>query len=258
MDTRIKKVALVTGSATGVGAATCKLLASKGWDVVINYSRSETEAEQTAASCRALGSEVLVCQADVSNDGDCRAMVNSTIEKYGRLDALVNNAGTTRYCSFDNLEGLSSDDFMYLYGVNVVGAYQVTRAAVPHLRKAKSPAIVNTSSISAISGVGSSIAYAASKGALSTMTLSLAHALAPDIRVNAVCPGFIQGRWTRNFLKDRYEEVKTRIGQATLLGKTAVPEDIARTIVHLIEEGTMITGQILVLDGGNLVNQGRL
>ena len=253
-----KKVALVTGSATGVGAATCILLASKNWNVVINYSRSNTEAEQTASSCQALGSDVLVCKADVSDDADCRDIVRKTVEKFGRIDALVNNAGTTRYCSFDNLEGLTKEDFMFLYGVNVVGAFQVTRAAAPHLRKAASAAIVNTSSISAISGVGSSIAYAASKGALSTMTLSLAHALAPEIRVNAVCPGFIQNRWTKDFLKHRYDAVREQVGAAALLQKTSVPEDIARTIVHLIEDAVMSTGQILVVDGGSLVNQGKL
>ena len=258
MQENDKKVALVTGSATGVGAATCMLLAAKNWDVVINYSRSSAEASETAALCKASGSKVLVCQADVSEDRDCREMVHKTIESFGRLDALVNNAGTTRYCSFEDLEGLTKEDFMYLYGVNVVGAYQVTRAAVPHLKQAENPAIVNTSSISAISGVGSSIAYAASKGALSTMTLSLAHALAPKIRVNAVCPGFIQGRWTKDFLKDRYDSVRKSVESATLLEKTSVPEDIARTIVHLIEDALMTTGQILTVDGGNLLSQGKL
>ena len=258
MQQNDKKVALVTGSATGVGAATCRLLASRNWNVVVNYSRSSTEAEETAAACEALGSQVLVCQADVAEDADCRELVAQTVEKFGRIDALVNNAGTTRYCSFDDLEGLTKEDFMFLYGVNVVGAYQVTKAAVPHLRKAESPAVVNISSISAISGVGSSIAYAASKGALSTMTLSLAHALAPQIRVNAVCPGFIQGRWTKDFLKDRYDSVQERVALASLLHKTSVPEDIARTIVFLIEEAGMTTGQILTVDGGNLLHQGKL
>lgn len=252
-----RKTALVTGSGTGVGAATCRLLAKKGWNVVINYSKSSEEAHSTAAACESLGSEVLVCQADISDDQACRTMVNQTVNRFGRIDTLINNAGTTRFCNFNDLEGLSKEDFLHLYEVNVVGAYQMTRAAAPHLRQAESPSIVNTSSISAISGVGSSIAYAASKGALSTMTLSLAHALAPDIRVNAVCPGFIQGRWTHNFLGDRYEQVKEQIEKATLLGKTSLPEDIGHTIVHLIE-ATMITGQILVLDGGHLVNQGSL
>jgi 3-oxoacyl-[acyl-carrier protein] reductase len=253
-----KKVALVTGSATGVGAATCQLLAERGWNVVINYSKSYHEALATASACEKLGSEVLICQADVSDDQACRDMVEKTVEKLGRIDALVNNAGTTRFCSYQDLEGLSEEDFLFLYRINVVGAYLVTRAAVPYLKQAKDPSITNTSSISAISGVGSSIAYAASKGALSTMTLSLAHALAPDIRVNAVCPGFIQGRWTKDFLGDRYDQVKEQIEETTLLGKTSVPEDIGKTIVHLVEDAPMTSGQILVLDGGQLVNQGRL
>lgn len=256
--TQENKVALVTGSATGVGAATCMQLAAKGWNVAINYSKSVDEALKTAEACRKFGHEVLVCKANVAKDKQCIQLVNKVVDQWGRIDALVNNAGTTRFCDFNDLDGLNKKDFLFLYEVNVIGAYQVTRAAVPFLLKAENPAIVNTSSISAISGVGSSIAYAASKGALSTMTLSLAHALAPEIRVNAVCPGFIQGRWTKDFLKERYNEVRERIEESTLLGKTAVPDDIARSIIHLIEDATMVTGQILVLDGGQLVNQGKL
>lgn len=250
-----RKVALVTGSATGVGAATCLQLAENGWNVVINYSKSAEEAEKTAEDCRKLGAEVLVCQANVAQDEDCRAMVAQTVEKWGRIDALVNNAGTTQFCSYADLEGLTKEDFLSLYEVNVIGAYQVTRAAVPHLKEATDGAIVNTSSISAISGVGSSIAYASSKGALSTMTLSLAHALAPDIRVNAVCPGFIQGRWTKHFLGEQYDAVNDIISKASLLGRTTVPEDIANSIVFLIEKAGMMTGQILTVDGGKLVNE---
>lgn len=251
------KVSIVTGSATGVGAATCFELAKRGWNVVINYTRSVQEAENTAELCKSAGSDVLVCQANVANDEDCVDMVLKTTGRWGRLDALVNNAGTTRFCDYANLEGLDKADFLSLYEVNVVGAYQMTRAAAPYLKSSEG-SIVNTSSISAISGVGSSIAYAASKGALSTMTLFLAHALAPQVRVNAVCPGFIQGRWTKGFLGDRYEAVKHNIEQASLLNKTTVPEDIAKTIVYLIEDAVMTTGQILTVDGGKLVNQSKL
>jgi len=252
------KVALVTGSATGVGAATCKQLAAKGWNIVINYSKSEKEAIETAEACRTFGQEVLVCKANIAKNKQCVQMVNKVVDQWGRIDALVNNAGTTRFCDFGDLDGLTKKDFLFLYKVNVVGAYQVTRAAVPYLRDALDPVIVNTSSISAISGVGSSIAYAASKGALSTMTLSLAHALAPDIRVNAVCPGFIQGRWTKDFLSDRYDAVRKKVEDATLLNKTSTPNDIANSILYLIEKAAMVTGQILVVDGGHLVNQGKL
>ena len=250
-----RKVALVTGSATGVGAATCVKLAMRGWNVVINYTKSQQEAEATAKKCSHLGSEVLICQADVSNNEACQSMVEKTIEKWGRIDALVNNAARTKFCSYSNLNGLSEADFLNLYEVNVVSAYQMTRATTSYLQDAEHPAVVNTSSISAISGVGSSMAYAASKGALSTLTLSLAHALAPTIRVNAVCPGFIEGRWTKNFLKERYEAIKNGIIKTSLLDRVCLPEDVADCIVFLIEDAKMMTGQILTVDGGKLVNQ---
>lgn len=249
-----KKTAIVTGSASGVGAATCIELARRGWNVVINYSRSEKEAHETAEKCKAFTEGVMIIKADVSQDDQGIVMVKETIEKWGRIDALVNNAGTTKYCNYHDLDGLSKEDFLKLYEVNVVGAYQVTRAAAPYLKAAKG-SVVNTSSISAISGVGSSIAYAASKGALSTMTLSLAHALAPDVRVNAVCPGFIQGRWTKNFLGDRYDQVLQDIEKTTLTQRTSVPADIAKAIVYLVADASTTTGQLLTVDSGQLVNQ---
>jgi 3-oxoacyl-[acyl-carrier protein] reductase len=233
-------------------------LSKNGWNVVINYSKSKQEAEETEKICQLAGAETLLIQADVSDDAACRKLVAKGVEKWGRVDALVNNAGTTRFCSFLDLDGLTKQDFMDIYEVNVVGAYQMTRAAVPFLKKAKDGVIVNTSSISAISGVGSSIAYAASKGALSTMTKSLAHALAPDIRVNAVCPGFIQGRWTKNFLGDQYHRIKQNIEKTTLLNQTSVPDDIADCILFLIENARMISGEIITVDGGQLVNQSTL
>ncbi len=249
-----QKTAIVTGSSSGVGAATCIELARRGWNVVINYAHSEQEAHDTAEKCKEYTDGVLVVKADVSQDDQGIHMINQTIEKWGRLDALVNNAGTTSYCNYKNLDGLSKEDFLKIYEVNVVGAYQVTRAASKYLTESKG-SVVNTSSISAISGVGSSIAYAASKGALSTMTLSLAHALAPDVRVNAVCPGFIQGRWTKNFLGDRYDEVLKDIEKTTLIHKTSLPEDIAKAIVYLVADAGTTTGQLLTIDGGQLVNQ---
>jgi 3-oxoacyl-[acyl-carrier protein] reductase len=223
--------------------------------VVVNYNRSEEEAQGTADQCAAQGAGVLVCRADVSEDADCRRMVDLTVGKWGRLDALVNNAGTTRFCAYSDLNGLSKSDFMDLYAVNVVSAFQMARAAARHLKSSDDGVIVNTSSTAALTGLGSSIAYAASKGALTTLTLSLAHALAPGIRVNAVCPGFIQGRWTRNFLGERYEEVKRQIEDASALKKTAIPEDIAGTIVHLVCEARMMTGQIVTIEGGATLRQ---
>ncbi|MEX2080703.1 MAG: SDR family NAD(P)-dependent oxidoreductase, partial [Dehalococcoidia bacterium] len=202
-------VTIVTGSATGVGAAAARMLAAKGCNVVINYTKSETEARETAAACEAFGVQALLCRADVSNDADCRRMAGEAVAKWGRIDGLINNAGTTRFVNHADLEGLSADDFLSIYSVNVVGPFQMTRAVAPHMQSAGRGAIVNISSIAGVMGVGSSIAYTASKGALNTMTLSLARALGPEIRVNTVCPGFIQGRWLRGGLGDDvYEAAK--------------------------------------------------
>jgi len=177
MKTEIK-TAIVTGSSTGVGAATCIELAKRGWNVVINYSRSKQQAYDLAETCKNLGAKTLICEANVANEADCKRMVTETIKMWGRIDVLINNAGPTKFCDYSDLDGLTKKDFQDVYEVNVIGAYQMVKFAAPYL-KAVNGAIVNISSISAISGVGSSIAYAASKGALSTMTLSLAHALAP-------------------------------------------------------------------------------
>jgi 3-oxoacyl-[acyl-carrier protein] reductase len=255
MSASSNRVAIVTGSATGVGAATSILLVQRGWNVVINYSRSEKEARETVDQCVALGGGALLCRADVSDDEACRRMVDMTLDKWGRLDALVNNAGTTRFCDYSDLDGLTEQDFVDLYRVNVIGAYQMTRAAAPHLKLSDDGAIVITSSIAALTGIGSSMAYAASKGALNTLTLSLAQALGPKIRVNAVCPGFIQGRWTKNFLGENYEAVNRQFEQGSALKKTAVPEDVAKCIVHLVCDAQLVTGEITIIDGGSTLGQ---
>lgn len=254
---REAKTAIVTGSSSGVGAATCIEFAKRGWNIVVNYSKSESDACKVAEICKSFGAEVLVCQANVANEADCKRMVEETIKSLKRIDVLVNNAGATRFCDYNNLEGLNKQDFQDLYDVNVIGAYQMVKLAAKHLKKANG-AIVNVSSISAISGVGSSIAYAASKGALSTMTLSLAHALSPEIRVNGVCPGFIQTRWTKGFLGDRYESVKKNVEKTTLTNSTSLPEDIAKGIIYLAIDAATSSGQLLTIDGGQLVYQGKI
>ncbi|MFD0836256.1 SDR family NAD(P)-dependent oxidoreductase [Mariniflexile aquimaris] len=251
------KTAIVTGSSSGVGAASCIEFAKRGWNVVVNYSKNESQAYEVADRCKSFGVEALVCQANVADEADCKKMVEMAIQTLGRIDALVNNAGTTRFCDYNNLNGLNKKDFQDLYEVNVIGAYQMVKHAAPYLKKVNG-AIVNISSISAISGVGSSIAYAASKGALSTMTLSLAHALAPEIRVNGVCPGFIQTRWTKGFLGERYESVKQNVEKASLINKTSLPEDIAKGIIYLAVDAVTTSGQLLTIDAGQLVNQGKM
>ncbi len=245
-------VTIVTGSATGVGAAAAKMLAGKGCNVVINYTRSEEEAKATQADCEKLGAETLLCRADVSVDADCRRMVAETMAKWGRVDGLINNAGTTQFVNHADLEGLSADDFHRIYGVNVIGPFQMTRAVAPHMKAAGRGAVVNVSSIAGVMGVGSSIAYTASKGALNTMTLSLARALGPEIRVNTICPGFIQGRWLRGGMGDQmYEAAKAAQERNTPLRKAGTPEDMAQAAVWFIEGADLITGEILIVDAGS-------
>ncbi|WP_136481089.1 SDR family NAD(P)-dependent oxidoreductase [Cognatitamlana onchidii] len=251
------KTVLITGSATGVGAAAIIEFAKRGWNVVINYSRSENEALALSKECVSLGVNTLVCQANVGIDAECKQLVSKVIDTFGRVDVLVNNAGTTKFCDYNDLNGLTEKDFYDVYQVNVVGAYQMVKYSAPHLKSVQG-SVVNISSMSAISGVGSSIAYSASKGALSTMTLSLAHALAPDVRVNGICPGFIQTRWTKDFLGKRYESVKKEFEKAALINKTSLPEDIAKGIIYLAIDAKTTSGQLLTIDGGQLVNQGKI
>ena len=245
-------VAIVTGSSSGIGAACVRLLASKGCNVVVNYSRSDGPAKAVAAECEKAGVEVLLCKADVSQDSECRRMAGEAMARWGRIDALVNNAGTTKFVGHTDLEGLSGEDFQRIYGVNLVGPYQMTRAVAPHMKTGGQGAVVNISSIAGVMGTGSSIAYAASKGALNTMTLSLARALGPEIRVNCVCPGFVAGDWLREGMgADRYNETKHRLETQSPLRAVATPEKVAQAVVAFIEAADLVTGEFLMVDGGN-------
>jgi 3-oxoacyl-[acyl-carrier protein] reductase len=193
-----RKVAVITGAGTGVGAACAEWFARRGWDVLVNYRASASEAEQVATACQALGADAVAAQGDVASDTDCRQIAALAAGRWGRIDALINNAGTTVFAPMSDLEAVGADEFLSIYKVNVVGAFQMARAAAP-LMPAGS-AIVNISSVAGSNGTGSSYAYAASKGALNTLTLSLARNLAPTIRVNAVLPGMIEGRWQSSML----------------------------------------------------------
>ncbi len=245
-------VFIVTGSATGLGAAVARRLASKGGRVVINYTRSEAEANATAVECRSLGGEALLCLADVSDDADCRRMAAEAVERFGRVDGLVNNAAQSKIAAHSDLEALTAEDFERIFGVNVIGPYQMTRAVVPHMKHQGRGAIVNISSVSGFSGSGSSIAYAASKGALNTMTLSLARALAPEIRVNAVCPGVMQTRWWREGLgEERYQSFIDNYAETAPLRAAGDPEIVADPVVWLLEGAEHVTGETIMVDSGS-------
>lgn len=247
-----RPVAIVTGSSSGVGAACVRQLSAKGWNVAINYSRSDAAAEAVAEECRAAGAEVVVQKANVAEDADCRTLVAATAERFGRIDALVNNAGTTKFVNHADLDGLDADDFHHIYGVNTVGAFQMTRAAAPHLRSAGRAAVVMVASIAGVKGIGSSIAYAASKGAMITMTKSLARVLGPEVRVNAVCPGFIQGDWLREGMgPEVYDRSKAFLESSVPLKVTATADTVAESIIALIESASLVTGETLLLDGGH-------
>lgn len=245
------KAAVVTGSATGIGAATARALAAAGCRVAVNYSRSRDEAEATAEACRKAGAEAIAVKADVSKDADCRALVAQAADAFGRLDVLVNSAGTTKFVAQSDLDGLSAEDFQRIYAVNTIGPFQMARAAAPHLKAHGDGAIVNVSSTAGTYGTGSSIAYAASKAALNTLTRSLARALAPEIAVNAVCPGFVQGRWhLPNLGEHEYREHIAEWRERSALKMAATPEDVAGVILGFVTGPRLVTGQVLVADAG--------
>jgi NAD(P)-dependent dehydrogenase (short-subunit alcohol dehydrogenase family) len=247
------KVMLVTGGATGLGAAIAIGAAKRGARaVVVNYARSAKEAEATAAAVRAAGAEAVIAQGDVGEDSDC-IKVAAAAERFGRLDCLVNNAGITKHVAHAKLDGLSKEDFLRLYAVNVVGPFQMIRACRPLLEKAEGQAsVVMTSSLAGVSGIGSSVAYAASKGALNVMTLSLARALAPKIRVNAICPGFMDTRWFSDaFGAEQLAKIRDSVQKSTPLQVISTAEDIADAALFLASDASRrITGETLVADAG--------
>lgn len=253
MDVR-GKVALVTGSAVGVGRATVLELARRGASVVVNYTKSEDDARRTVADAEALGAKALLIRADVSRDEEVRSMVARSVQELGGLDILVNNAAITHFVPFQDLEAMTEEKWDEILAVNLKGSFFCARAAAAAMLAAEGGVIINVASVAGIRCVGSSIAYAASKAGVINMTVGLARVLGPKIRVNCVAPGFIDTRWLRRGLGDQlFEMAKERTSEQTPLGRVSTPEDIAQVIVGMIEDWDFVTGQTLLVDGGNSI-----
>ena len=239
------KVALITGASSGIGAATARELAKRGWRVAVNYAHDKARAEAVAAECKGIA-----VQADVSRDADCRRLARTVLDEWHAIDALVNNAGTTKVMAHEDLEGLSAEDFERIFALNVIAPFQMVRACRDALKKSRG-AVVNVSSVAAVLGTGSSVAYAASKAALETMSLSLARALAPEIRVNVVAPGHTNTPWHPAVRgAERAAEVERRYASIAPLKSVSEPDDVADAIAWLITGARRVTGEVIYVDGG--------
>jgi 3-oxoacyl-[acyl-carrier protein] reductase len=247
--TQGKPVALVTGAATGIGRAAAVALAAAGYDVAINYSRSEQAAGETAALAQANGAKTLLLKCDVSDDECVRKMLAAVEQEFGRLDALANNAGITSNVKPADFEGMTAEDWDRVFGVNVRGMFQVTRAAAPMLKAARG-SVVNTASIVGLRPGPQPLPYAASKAAVVSLTKLLALNLAPEIRVNAVAPGWMEGDWMQRMLGERYADLMARRAKSTPLRRCATAEDVAEVIVNLITSNRFVNGEVIVIDGG--------
>lgn len=240
-------VAIVTGGGTGIGAAVVRRLAGRGVRCVINYAHSRGEAEALA---REVGG--IAVQADVADDAQCRALAEAARTAFGRVDLLVNNAGRTKFAAHEDLDALDAEDFVDLYRLNTIGPFQMIRACADAMRAGPASAVVNVASVAGIHGHGSSVAYAASKGALITMTKSLARVLAPAIRVNAVAPGYVGTGWFEKRLgADGFAALNARIAASTPMRMAPAADDIAGPIVMLLDPASRVmTGETIELDAG--------
>ncbi|QQV78544.1 SDR family oxidoreductase [Sphingomonas aliaeris] len=248
------KVAIVTGGGTGIGASVVRKLAARGVRCVVNYASSRDEAEALAA---AVGNGSIAVQADVADDAACRALAAAAVEAFGRIDYLVNNAGRTKFANHEAMDDLTAEDFIHIYRLNTIGPFQMVRACTAAMQAGfeagnGAGAVVNVASVAGVFGNGSSVAYAASKGALVTMTKSLGRALAPAIRVNAVAPGYVGTGWFEKRLgEDGFAALNASIASKTPLGLAAGPDDIAGPIVMLLgPDARAITGETMLIDAG--------
>jgi 3-oxoacyl-[acyl-carrier protein] reductase len=244
-----KNAALVTGAASGIGRSVALALARSGYDVAINYSRSESAAQSVAAEAAKSGARTLLVRCDVSDDGGVRAMLEQIRETFGRLDVLINNAGTTTETKPKDFEGMTVEEWDRVFAVNVRGLFLVTRAALPMLRVSKG-CIVNTASIVGLRPGPQPLPYAASKAAVVNLTKTLAYNLGPDIRVNAVAPGWMEGDWMQRMLKDKYDDLMARRAKLTPLKRCVTAEDVAESMMSFVQSNRFVTGEVMVVDGG--------
>lgn len=244
-----RPAALVTGAATGIGRSAVLALARAGYDVAINYSRSEDAARRTEAEARAAGARTLLVRCDVSEEAPVRAMVKQVSDTFGRLDVLINNAGTTTMMKPRDLESIPVEEWDRVFAVNVRSVFLVTRAAVPLLRRTKG-CVVNTASIVGLRPGAQPLPYSASKAAVVNLTKTLAYNLGPDIRVNAVAPGWMEGDWMKRMLGDKYDELMGRRAKLTPLKRCVNANDVAETMMTLIQSNRFVTGEVIVIDGG--------
>ncbi|MDP5148232.1 SDR family NAD(P)-dependent oxidoreductase [Shewanella sp. ULN5] len=245
------KVALITGASSGVGAAVALDLAKRGVKVVINFANNEHGAKQTLDQVQQAGSVGAIFQADVSNNQECCELVNFVVKEFGRLDVVINNAGTTSFVPHNELDQLSDEIWRSTLNTNLLGPFYISRAATPFLEQQGGGEIVMTSSIAGLTTHGSSIAYCASKAGLNSLTKTLAKTLgSKNIRVNAVCPGLIDGAWSEQGWGEHWQTAKDMTLQASAIHHISTPQDVAASIVHIITGPDNMTGQIISLDSG--------
>jgi 3-oxoacyl-[acyl-carrier protein] reductase len=245
-----KPTALVTGASTGIGRSAAVALAKSGYDVLVNYSRSEDAAKITAGEVEAAGAKAMLYRCDVSDDAGVRAMLAAMEKEFGRLDAVINNAGTTVDIPPANFEEMTVEAWNRVFSVNVLGVFLVTRAATPLLRKSPNGCIVNTCSIAGLRPSAQPLPYAASKAAVANLTKTLANALGPQIRVNAVAPGWIEGEWMKRTLAENYDGLMARRAKYTPLKRCCTEDDVADSMLSLILHNRFVTGEIIIVDGG--------
>lgn len=253
-STTDRKVCLISGASTGIGAACAVEFCRQGWNVAVSYFGNQGRGEAQAFIDQTLGAgvtRVLPVPLDVTDDESCRAAAAMVLASWGRIDALVNCAGTTRFIPHADLESLDAAELQRVYEVNLIGAFQLTRACATALSASGAGSVVNVSSIAGLRGSGSSLAYASSKGALNTMTLSLARSLAPAVRVNAIAPGFVDGGLpSRMLAPEQHDEILQRQLAAAALRRVSQPSEIAALARFLCDHAPGMTGQIIVANNG--------